>query len=167
MNNRGFEIQRRTGSSGFITIGFVSGHGTTTELNNYSFVDNNITENLYVYRLKQYDYNGSYHYSDEVEVQIDILPEEFSISQNFPNPFNPVTTIRYSVPVMSSVQLEIYNVLGEVVKVIVNELQAPGHYEVVWNASAEASGVYFYRLTARSSDGKLVYSSNRKMIVIK
>jgi Ca-activated chloride channel homolog len=166
-NNRGFEIQRRTRNSEFITISFISGNGTTVEPNYYRFVDDNITEDYYVYRLKQLDYNGNYKYSDEVEIQVNLVPEEYNISQNYPNPFNPVTTIAYSLPVVSSVRLEIYNVLGELISIMVNGIQVPGNYIITWDASSEPSGVYFYKIIAKSADGRNTFTSARKMIVIK
>ncbi len=85
---------------------------------------------------------------------------------NFPNPFNPETTIRYSVKEASPVSIEIYNVKGQLVKTLVNENKASGNYSVVWNGrdnnqQAVSSGVYFYKMFA----GK--YSSTKKMILMK
>ena len=75
-------------------------------------------------------------------------PQKFSLEQNFPNPFNPTTTISFDLPERSKVQLRIYNILGEEVKDLINEERNAGHYEYHWNASGLASGVYFYRLKA-------------------
>jgi aminopeptidase N len=74
-------------------------------------------------------------------------PSTLVLEQNFPNPFNPATTIRYSVPHESSVQLEIYNLLGQKVQELVNEQQHAGWKEVQWNAAALSSGIYFYKVT--------------------
>ena len=71
-----------------ITIGFVSGNGTTTETSDYNFIDEPIQSGLYSYRLKQIDFDGSFKYSDEVDVNF-IFANDFRISQNYPNPFNP------------------------------------------------------------------------------
>jgi TolB protein len=76
------------------------------------------------------------------------LPEQFGLSQNYPNPFNPVTTIRYNIPLESKVTLRIYNVLGQVVSQVVNELQNAGFKSVEWKADGMASGLYFCRLEA-------------------
>ena len=85
---------------------------------------------------------------------------------NFPNPFNPETTIRYSVKEATPVSIDIYNVKGQLVKTLVNENKASGHYSVTWNGRDNnnlpvSSGVYFYKMLA----GK--YSSTRKMILMK
>ncbi len=98
------------------------------------------------------------------------LPKEYSLSQNFPNPFNPTTLIRYQLPAISTkrsaVSLKIYNILGQRVRTLVEEEQAPGYYSVVWNGRDDygrgvASGVYLYRLEA----GR--YSSSKKLLLLK
>ena len=89
------------------------------------------------------------------------LPTEFSLEQNYPNPFNPTTTIAYSLPVAGNVSLKVYNVLGAEVVSLVNEQQPAGRYEVVLDASALASGMYFYRLTSGE------FTSLRKMVLVK
>ncbi len=75
-------------------------------------------------------------------------PEQFALEQNYPNPFNPTTVIRYGIPDPSQVRLEIYNALGQRIKVLVDDEQQAGHHQVVFNAGNIASGVYFYRLQA-------------------
>ncbi len=81
------------------------------------------------------------------------LPAEFSLSQNFPNPFNPVTRIEFSLPQASYVTIEVLNLLGQKIKILVNERLAAGHHVTLWdgtngNGEAVSSGVYFYRITA-------------------
>jgi hypothetical protein len=78
------------------------------------------------------------------------VPDQFSLDQNFPNPFNPSTTISYSVPTTCRVKLQICDVLGQVVADLVDGEQSPGWRSVVWNAQV-ASGVYFYRMEATST----------------
>jgi hypothetical protein len=77
-----------------------------------------------------------------------MTPAEFALGQNFPNPFNPTTIIRYELPTQSRVTLKIYDVLGQEVKTLVEEVQGVGYESVEWNASGVASGVYFYRILA-------------------
>jgi len=89
------------------------------------------------------------------------VPEKFELCQNFPNPFNPSTTIRYSVPVAGKVCVKVFNLLGEEVRTLYNGEQNAGVYEVTFDASSLASGTYFYRLTTGES------SMTKKMILIK
>ncbi len=88
-------------------------------------------------------------------------PLEFSLSQNYPNPFNPATVIRYQLPAFSKVTLKVYDILGNEVTTLVNEQKSPGNYEVQWNASGFASGVYFYRLQTGE------FTSVRKLILLR
>jgi hypothetical protein len=173
-NNFGFDIERaaplnppKGGRGGWEKIGFVEGHGTTTELKKYSFVDNidDVTAQLLTYRLKQINLDGSYKYSDEVSVE-NIILNEYVLSQNFPNPFNPSTTIRYSIPSAINppftkegntggfVLLVVYDVLGNKVATLVNGKQPAGNYEVKFSTDlihqsgggGLSSGIYFYQL---------------------
>lgn len=88
-------------------------------------------------------------------------PVSFSLSQNFPNPFNPSTMIQYSIPEAQNVELKVYDLLGREVQTLVNTVQNPGSYNVMFNAQNLSSGVYFYRLTAGS------YTDVKKMTLIK
>jgi hypothetical protein len=91
-----------------------------------------------------------------------IIPTEYSLYNNYPNPFNPITIIRYDIPERTQVELVVYDILGRRVKSLINnELKNPGRYEVSFNASSFASGVYIYKLTTKS------YSKARKMILVK
>lgn len=89
------------------------------------------------------------------------LPEKTSLFSNYPNPFNPTTTISYQLSVTTHVFLKVYDVLGREVGTFVNEVKKPGTYEVGFDASHLASGVYFYRLEAGN------YSSSKKMLLVK
>jgi len=93
--------------------------------------------------------------------QISSVADKFTLGQNYPNPFNPSTNIRFEISDVNYVNLKIYDITGREAAVLVNNLLQRGKYEVSWNASAFASGVYYYRLTA----GKL--SSVKKMILVK
>lgn len=94
------------------------------------------------------------------------VPTEYRLEQNYPNPFNPVTKIRYSVPQntgskMQNIELIIYDILGNKVTTLVNEQKKTGYYEVEFNASQFASGVYIYRLQAND------FIATKKMLLIK
>ena len=89
------------------------------------------------------------------------VPNNYSLEQNYPNPLNPVTQIKFSIPREGFVKLVIYNLLGEKVDELVNEYKAPGTYVVGWNAKNYTSGVYIYNLRSGG------YSSSRKLILLK
>jgi hypothetical protein len=76
------------------------------------------------------------------------VPALFRLEQNFPNPFNPSTTVRYVLPVRSHVTLSVFNTLGQLVATLVNESREPGNHEVQFDANGFSSGVYFYRIQA-------------------
>ena len=73
-------------------------------------------------------------------------PADFELSQNYPNPFNPETTISYRLEKSSRIQIAIYNVLGELIEILVDEHQTPGHYSIRWHAQNIGSGIYLCRL---------------------
>jgi hypothetical protein len=165
-NNKGFEVERSIKNSNlkiknFETIGFVNGNGTSTELNTYSFNDENVSAGKYIYRLKQIDFDGSYEYSNEIEVEI-ALPVEFALYQNYPNPFNPSTTIKYALPTDLKVTLEVYNIVGQKVTTIINnESKEAGFHEVNFNGVSLSSGIYFYKLTTEN------FSSTKKFVLLR
>ena len=89
------------------------------------------------------------------------VPTTFSLDQNFPNPFNPSTTIRYGIPNQSHVLLEIYNLLGQRVATLVDDEQLPAYYQTSWNVVSVSSGLYFYRLQAGS------FVETKKLLLLK
>ena len=141
-------------------VGFVPGFGTTTEPKSYSFVDENLSSGKYQYRLKQIDFDGSFEYSNIVEVEV-MITKDYSLSQNYPNPFNPATLISFSIPNDEFVSLRIYDVLGREFAQIINERRSAGTYQIEFNGAALNSGVYYYTLTAGS------YTETKKMMIIK
>ncbi|OGU78796.1 MAG: hypothetical protein A2W11_03155 [Ignavibacteria bacterium RBG_16_35_7] len=89
------------------------------------------------------------------------VPTDFALEQNYPNPFNPATTIKFSIPQSSRVTLKIYDILGREVSTLVNEVRNAGNYEVNFNASGFASGMYIYTITAGD------YRASKKMMLLK
>ena len=96
------------------------------------------------------------------------LPRVYGLDQAYPNPFNPVTTIRYQLPMASHVQLVVFDLIGQVVQILADERQEGGYKQVTWNGSNVASGIYFYRMEATGvSDPSKTFMSVKKMVLIK
>jgi hypothetical protein len=130
-------------------------------------LDKSLPNGNYYYRLKKIDNNGQYKYSNEIAVNINSVPKTYSLENNFPNPFNPNTIIRYSLPFESNVKLTIYNSLGKVIKDLISEVQESGYQEINFNASLLPSGVYFYSIQANSTNGNHNCSFTKKMLLLK
>ena len=162
LNNLGFEVERCMDENQFITIGFVDGAGTSTETRYYSFIDrfNPENKNPIKYRLKQVDFDGSFEYSNVIEVEV-YYPLVFKLDQNYPNPFNPSTKIKYTIPDDGYTELKVYDLMGNLISTLVSETKPAGSYEIVFEASHIPSGVYFYTLTL----GDLI--STNKMLLVK
>ena len=171
-NNQGFEVQRKqvsspqssVGNNEWNILGFINGSGTTTEPQLYFFVDENLSAEKYHYRLKQIDFDGTFEYSNTIEVEIN-SPTKFSLEQNYPNPFNPSTNIQYAIGSRQFVALKVFDVLGKEITTLVNEEKPAGSYEVEFNPESSiknpATGVYFYQLKAGD------YIETKKMILMK
>lgn len=160
INNSGFEVERKSSNTGWVKVGFVQGAGTTTETQKYAFTDKNLAVDTYSYRLKQIDFDGTFEYSNVVEVGVE-SPAVFELAQNYPNPFNPTTNITYFIPVETKVKLSVYSINGELVRELVNDIQGAGSYTVNFDASNLASGMYIYRIVA----GDFIQS--HKMMLLK
>ncbi len=187
INNFGFEIERafhfppfdKGGTkggleSGWEKIGFVQGHGNSNSPIEYFLIDDNLkAAGNYSYRLKQIDNDGTFKYSDKVSITF-IFPEQFVLMQNYPNPFNPATKIKYRIPLSPPllkgesgeatgvfITLKVYDILGNEIATLVNELKPAGIYEAEFDASLLPTGVYFYKLEAES------FISTKKMLFLK
>jgi len=173
LNNSGFEILRFTqnDNGNWERIGFVEGKGTTTKSTVYNYVDKNLSTGSYNYRLKQIDYDGTYQYynlNETIEISNQLI---FTLEQSYPNPFNPTTTIRFTIPENGIVTLKVFDALGNEVATLVNEEKPAGEYEVEFsakggsasggNAYSLPSGVYFYTLSSGN------FFSTKKMILLR
>ncbi len=164
-NNSGFEIERSiihvSNSPGWIKVGYVSGNGTSTIVQQFSFDDKKLSTGKYKYRLKQIDFNGSFNYYElQNEVEIGV-PGKFELSQNYPNPFNPKTTIDFNIPSDMKVTLKIFDVSGREIISPVNEFKTAGYYSINFDGSNLSSGIYFYTLKAGS------FSITKKFVILK
>jgi len=147
-NNSGFAVERHTENGDFIQIAFINGSGTTSEKKNYSYYDMKAPEGKVFYRLKQIDFDGTYSLSSVVEVSTNLEPSAFNLQQNHPNPFNPETTILYQMPEDGLVSLKLYDILGNEVATLVNQLEKAGKHSINFNSQDYnlSSGIYIYRL---------------------
>ena len=170
INNYGFNVQRkRTSDSSFTQLAnaFIPGHGTTNEPHTYSYIDSTVPAGQWQYRLKQTDLDGTVHYSDPVPVTVltgvgGTAPPEYALLQNYPNPFNPTTEMKFSVAKTGKVRIEVYNIIGQRVSVLLNEVAEAGRYHTVrFDGSNLASGVYFYRM--QSGD----FTAIKKLLLLK
>ena len=113
----------------------------------------------------------SYSYFDLVEAkkigQNDFLPKEFKLFQNIPNPFNPSTRIKYSIPQSSNVIIKVFDILGNEIETLVNEEKPTGTYELTWNATNLPSGIYFYRLQVYAPGRAGSFVETKKMVLMK
>ena len=162
VNNYGFDIERNltSDSSTWVNIGFVEGISNSTFPVEYNFTDRSYREGTKTnYRLKMIDNDGTYEYSDIVEVLS--IPQSFSLEQNFPNPFNPSTKIRFSLPNSANIKLEVFNVLGEKVSDLIDADMDAGNHEIEFSAINLASGLYIYRLSTKD------FVDVKKMVVTK
>ena len=159
VNNYGFNVERSSTGT-WQKIGFVHGHGNSNSQKNYSFADSSPLAGKIQYQLKQIDIDGKYKYSNTVEVDI-AAPVNFSLAPNFPNPFNPSTKISYSLPVDGFVTLKVYDVLGREVSSLVNGNEKAGQYEISFDGSRLASGVYICKMNSTN------FSRTIKMLILK
>jgi photosystem II stability/assembly factor-like uncharacterized protein len=132
--------------------------GTTYNLNYIYFLDSNVGYTVGQYGIILKTTNGG---SVWVNNQTGKIPDEYFLYQNYPNPFNPNTNIKYQITNNKLVVLRVYDILGKEVSTLVNEKQSPGMYEVTFDGSNFASGIYFYRIQAGD------FVQVKKMVMIK
>ena len=134
---------------------------------NWETVTTTITLDQGLHTLKIFAFIGGYNlnwmdFSYPTTISSNIMkPSKFRLDQNFPNPFNPVTVIRYQLSTTCQVKLNIYNNLGQKVATLVSKEQLIGEHTLQWNASKFASGIYYYQLKAGD------FSSRKKMLLMK
>lgn len=169
INNAGFDVERTTvtlsGVEGWQKVGYIQGKGNTTWQSIYLYEDKKLQSATYKYRIKQIDYNGSYEYYDLANDVLIGKPGVFSVGQNYPNPSNPKSKIDFELPVNGRVTITLYNMLGEEVTTIINEIKDAGYYSAEFDGSNLASGVYFYRIYSEGEGQK--FTKTMKLILVK
>lgn len=159
LNNAGFAVELRTPEGDFEQVLFVEGHGTTNTAQYYETTLANLTPGAYHLRLKQVDFDGTFAYSEIIDVTV--VADAYQLSQSYPNPFNPQTRIQYALPVANHVTLEVFDLLGRRIQTLVNEVQVAGSYDVSFDAGDLSNGTYVYRLTAGP------FSETKTMVLLK
>lgn len=173
-NNAGFYVMRAEEEMGIynqMNNQIIQGYGNTTMEHHYRYVDTSVEiGKTYYYKLYSQDFNGDIFQYPVVESTAALaIPETFALQQNFPNPFNPTTKVTFSVPEEADVKLEIYNMLGQKIRTLVDGQFEAGIYEdVVWDATDNngnlvANGIYYLVLVSKEQDFKQV----RKMVFMK
>ncbi|MCA9732306.1 T9SS type A sorting domain-containing protein [candidate division KSB1 bacterium] len=159
-NNLGFYIEHSLGNDLFRDVGFVEGNGTTVESHNYTFAFEAELAGQHNFRLRQVDNDGTINYSREIAVMV-LPPNSLALHQNYPNPFRPGfslsegTRIPFELQANSQVDVNIYNITGQLIKTVSADTYQPGRHEVLWDGRNETgmlapSGTYLIRL--RSND---------------
>jgi hypothetical protein len=161
VNNYGFNIERRINKGDWDSIAFIVGSGNSNSPKEYCYCDKDLFAggSIFQYRLKQMNNDGTFEYSDVVEVEV--VPDQYELSQNYPNPFNPITTIRFSLPKLTQLKINLYNMIGELVETLAEGTYDAGYHKATLNAQNLPSGAYIYRI--ESSE----FVQVKKMILIK
>ena len=108
-----------------------------------------------------------YNCLEEMFIDVDQVLQKFILEQNYPNPYNPETIIRYSVPHIADVTLEIFDIRGNLIAELISEMHRPGQYRILWNASGIAAGLYFIEMKAYSNNTQLIFKDINKMLYLK
>lgn len=177
-DNLGFYLyraQKKDGEYTRITKELIKGAGTSSSANEYKYLDQGLDNGTeYYYKLEDVNVNGERAMHGPISAMPNFglsieetpIPETYGLSQNYPNPFNPTTEIRFQLPEKASVQLTIYNLLGQKVRTLVDEEMEAGYKSISWNGiddfgNVAAAGVYIYEIHAGS------FAATKKMVMLK
>ena len=178
IENLGFLLDRKEEATDWINVADyrrnpeLMGYGSSTSPHFYEFTDNFVQGGVtYSYRLADVSMQGIVEYHSSIEIKVEIveeaaLPDNFVLYPAYPNPFNPITTIRYDLPEPSNVKITIYNKLGKVIAVLQDSYESAGFKSIQWNGrnvngQLVGGGVYLYRIEAGD------YQKTMKMILLK
>ncbi|MFI5237762.1 MAG: T9SS type A sorting domain-containing protein [Ignavibacteriales bacterium] len=162
ISNRGFEVLRQVDKNNWDILGFVEGNGNSNAPKKYFFIDKLISWGKYYYRLKQIDTDGNYEFSKVVYVDAGNIPNGFVLEENYPNPFNPLTTIKFAIAMTQEAELKIFDILGNEVAILFNEIAEGGRvYEIKFDGKNLPSGLYLYVLKSEK-----IFTS-KKMLLLK
>ena len=105
--------------------------------------------------------------SGSIDLTFSPIPDQFELSQAYPNPFNPATTVKYDIPANMYINLSVYDILGQKVSTLASGYITTGYYEVSWDGSQYASGLYFIRMNAYGPDNTLRFNKLQKIMLVK
>jgi hypothetical protein len=164
-NNYFVLYKRKAGEEIFRKLTEIPGHGTTTEPHDYQYVDRFVQNSItYEYRISDVDMTGRETIHEQIvsaTPSAAVIPTEFALHAPYPNPFNPVTMIRYDVKETGLVSLKVFDLLGREVAMLVHGTIPAGSYSINWDAGALPSGVYLCRMEARD------FTQTRKVVLLK
>ena len=181
IENDAFLLEKSLDGESFVTIAELPGHGTSNVQHNYKYVDLQVLNGMtYYYRLADRDFNGNLTYhqiitatpsaNQTIQRNGDPISRSFALYPNYPNPFNPSTTIRFNVPDLNKsstyVNLSVYNLTGEKVATLYDGEITGGSYDIEWNGQDDSgkpvpSGIYIYHLSSDS------YQKAQKMVLVR
>jgi len=166
-NSKEFRIERKS-ENNWTVVGSVEAAGTSTEVKSYNFTDKDVATGKLSYRLKVVDIDGTFGYSKEINVEMGV-PTTFRISQNYPNPFNPTTRIDYQLPSDANVTIELYDVTGQKVAMMLNQDMSAGYHSFDLEAGryGMATGVYIYRIVAIDKASGQTFVDSKKLMMLK
>lgn len=159
-SNYGYDVERSINNINFQAIGFVEGSGNSNSPKHYTYSDSLVEmSGLVYYRLKQIDFIGTFEYTDTVMVDFTSsviqvssdVPSKFSVSNNFPNPFNPLTKINFELPFRQSLNIDLYDIGGKLVKKVTSQEFLTGSYQLSLDFSDYSSGIYFVRFESQKN----------------
>ena len=159
-NNAGFEVQRQVGEA-FQAEGFVPGFGTTSAPQQYRYTLTEQAPGTYTFRLKQVDFDGSFDYSPEIEVQVEV-PGSFHLSEAYPNPFNPTTALTLTVATSQPVTVDVFTPLGQHVQQLFSGVLAGEQPQpITFDAAGLPSGLYLIRAQGAQ------FTTTRQVVLMK
>jgi hypothetical protein len=159
--NVGFDVEHAVGSESFEFVGFVPGAGTTSEAHDYSYTINDLLPGTHRFRLRQIDLDGTTTVSEQIEVAVGV-PDQFFLSDAYPNPFNPTTTFEFAVRQDQQVRVRVFDEMGRQVSDLFNgTLSANETHRVTFDAAGLASGTYIIQLQGAN------FSESRQVVLLK
>lgn len=160
LNNSGFQVERKTSTSDWIVIGFVTGAGSTNDTSYYSFNDINLESGDYWYRLKAIEFDGSFEYSSALHIE-HILPQSSAIQQNYPNPFDLSTTIQFQLRKQANVKMDVCSFFDKsTLQNLIDQQLNAGSYSLILKPDSLPNNAYKVLIKIQESDSTYTLEKN-------